>query len=51
MSSFTGYAMVMENVIRNTSAECHEKIGNAITVILNKALTVAGREELSTKLK
>uniref|UniRef100_A0A9J2PV96 Serine carboxypeptidase S28 n=2 Tax=Ascaris TaxID=6251 RepID=A0A9J2PV96_ASCLU len=45
------YAMVMENVIRNTSAECHEKIGNAITVILNKALTVAGREELSTKLK
>uniref|UniRef100_F1L2M0 Serine protease n=1 Tax=Ascaris suum TaxID=6253 RepID=F1L2M0_ASCSU len=48
---YYGYAMVMENVIRNTSAECHEKIGNAITVILNKALTVAGREELSTKLK
>ncbi|KHN77544.1 Putative serine protease F56F10.1 [Toxocara canis] len=48
---YYAYAMVMENVLRETDTNCRDKVGNSITVILSKALTEAGRKELSEKLK
>ncbi|VDK59666.1 unnamed protein product [Anisakis simplex] len=48
---YFGYSKIMEKVIRDTSASCHNQVGGAIQVILSKTFTAKGRNELSEKLR